>query len=163
DGSQGRRTVWGIALIVLPIALPALSGCEQIPVPRANAAPIHIPPPNPPTAQPTSVQLDERELLPPLPGSLAGATLTPASTPLIDEALAVAGVVETERPPEGEPIGTLPPPEKEDEETSQPVAAASPPETPTQTEPEIKDAEHPAPPTELAAAGPIPMGNPLAI
>ncbi len=96
DGSQGRRTVRGLALVILPIALAA-SGCEQIPIPRANAAPIHIPPPNhvpepnsPDSGPVTSVKGDERELLPPLPSQLH--EVAAPSNPLepsapIDEAL----------------------------------------------------------------------------
>jgi hypothetical protein len=139
DGSQGRRTVVGLAWIVMGTALVA-PGCAQIPVPRSNSNQVHIPPPDPMPLVATKKAAkapgptNKGGSLPPLPPDLVSASdpAAPAApdspTPLLDEALAKADAElpreATELPldKEADPAGSPP---------SEPVAKAPPqPQTP---------------------------------
>src|SRR5262245_19204099 len=96
EAMQVRRAVRGAEGIVLA-AIATTSGCAQLPVPRPNTAPVHIPPPVPAgTAAPDGkdgavVPAEDREVLPPLPPQV-GAANAPvekaAATPILDETLA---------------------------------------------------------------------------
>ncbi len=92
---QRGRTRRGRAAMLFPLIVAA--GCQQLPVPRANTAPIHLPMPLPagdrPSPNPSEGDAPTvGEGLPPLPGSpLAPPTTTslkPTPTPIIDEAVA---------------------------------------------------------------------------
>lgn len=118
EGSQTRRTLSGFAWMVLTLVLAA--GCEQIPSPRANTAPIHLPKPAPQSADgPPALETDptgQSALLPRLPESQTPPT-EPSSvataTPLLDDALARAEAlkrIELSSTKSTEPVSKEPPP-----------------------------------------------------
>src|SRR5699024_10496051 len=121
DGSKGRsmtearqmrRSAHGLGGIVLAL-VATTSGCAQLPVPRANAIPVHIPPPVPPGAPGPEgrvgglTPLGDHEVLPPLPDQadrVPAPLLRVAATPVLDETLARIQVDAADRadPPERE-------------------------------------------------------------
>lgn len=154
NGSQGRRTVRGVALIVLPIALLALSGCAQIPIPRANMAPIHLPPPAASSSAvvPTATQaVDVRELLPPLPSPVGAASEPSPPVPefaLRDEAVTLAGFEEPKPIAGDDPASAVAPPESAAPENDHDPARSD--ETVASPEPEPKP-QRPGPALASAA------------
>lgn len=142
DGSQSRRTVMGLAWILMTTVFGA-PGCAQIPVPRAHSNQVHLPRPTAPPLVATKQteeapsQTDEGKALPPLPVPSQGAIEIdtdppPIPTPLLDEALARANAESVVEP------SRLPPDAGDDELSS---------EAPSQEEPEATNqaAEPPAP------------------
>lgn len=131
----------GAALVVLPFALAGLSGCEQIPIPRANTTAIHIPPPVPAATNVSggtpAAAANDPQSLPPLPQSATSLGETPKPPvliPLRDDALALA-TFEERKTPEVEaaaipaaPIESEPEPEAKLPPHADEAPAADPPQ-----------------------------------
>ncbi|MHC5544244.1 hypothetical protein ACYOEI_38950, partial [Singulisphaera rosea] len=98
EGCQSWRGRAGLAWMLLITALAA--GCEQLPMPRPNVVPIHVPNPVDATAGPDkdphadSVPLSQpAEPLPPLPKGGSSDDSATTATPLLDEALMQAELI----------------------------------------------------------------------